>query len=597
MQSLLQELKRRRVLQTAAVYVAAAWAATEMLGFLLPALNFPRWTVTIVAILFVLGFPVAMLLAWVFDVDGDGIRRTVPGSAKGKLAISVALTFLIVSTAGLFYLIYPDGPEAETQAAVTEFNPPDNSIAVLPFVNMSDDPENVYFSDGVAEEVLHKLAGNPNLWVTARTSSFKYRDDSLDVRTIGEQLNVAKILEGSVRKAGSTVRITVQLINTRDGYHDWSETFDRELTDIFAIQDEIANSVGDELVLKMAVASRGLPIESLGTDFGDMATYDLYLRGRYQLEQGTQEGLVAGIEALERVVATEPGFAQAWLGLARSYAAHDGEDATRDDRILEAATNAVQADPFLGPAYAATGRVYERRWQWIEAEQVFKQALASSPADAFVLGSYGTFLAKVGYVERAEELLSAAVQRDPLSAQYHADLAAIMAVRDDFELARKHAERARQLGADTWRNDSVVIQALLHQGDFGDARQLAGEARKRHGEWFWPDVLLDAIEDPSTSSRVASELKAMEQAGGLSVANLADYLGRLGEMDGAYTSAWKALENHTLHLSALWSPEFVGFRSDDRFEELILTSGMSELWKVTGFPDSCESDGGAVRCD
>ena len=435
MPSLIRELKRRRVLQTAAVYVAAAWAGTEMLGFLLPALNFPRWTVTIVAILFVLGFPVAMLLAWVFDVDGDGIRRTAPSSAKGKLTISVAVAFLVVSTAGLFYLIYPEGPEVKSQAAMEEFNPPDNSIAVLPFVNMSDDPGNVYFSDGIAEELLHRLANNPNLWVTARTSSFQYRDKTLDVRTIGEQLNVAKVLEGSVRKAGKRVRITAQLINTRDGYHDWSETYDRELTDIFKLQDEIAYEVGDALALKLAVVSRAVPKGPIRPELADGRAYDDFLRARFLLRQGDPSGVDASIEAFQSLVAKQPTFAAAWLGLAEAYSRSPGPTFATDELVLDAAKRAIGIDSSLGQAHALIAGVNERRWNWRAAAEAYQTAISFSPGEPAIRGAYGVFLAKTGAISSAREQLAIAAQRDPRSSEYRIDLNQLRVPEDALQLS------------------------------------------------------------------------------------------------------------------------------------------------------------------
>ena len=596
MRWVVQELKRRRVLKTAALYVAIAWAATEMLGFLLPALGFPGWTITIVAILFVLGFPVVIFLAWFFDVNADGIRRTEPSSARGKLTISVAATILIVSTAGLFYLIYPNGSEVGAQAIARVFDPPDNSIAVLPFVNMSDDPRNQYFSDGISEELLHRLTRNGHLWVTARTSSFQYRDKTLDVRTIGEQLNVAKILEGSVRKAGDRVRITVQLINTKDGYHDWSESYDRELTDIFQIQDDIADSVSDELTVKMAVASREITTAAVQSFSGDLTTYDGYLRARHLLHRDAKPDVPGSIELLEEVVASDPEFAAAWLSLADAYAKSASSSGAADSLVLNAARKALEADPSMGEAHALIAGVYQRRWNWLEAEREFRRALALMPRDASLHGAYGVFLAQVGATQRSLSQLSTAQERDPMAAQVHEDLARVLLIRNELDSALNHAEQAKARGVRGWRNDDTIARILVQQKKLEEAKVLVREFRQIHGAWFWPEQLLSALENQSLSPSAASELAKMEMSGQLAPGRAVIYFSLLGELDSAYQSAATSLASRTLEFDDLWGLELVGFRNSAAFADLLGKSGLQEYWQSYGLPDACTPVGQTTPC-
>lgn len=565
MRSILQELKRRHVLQTAALYIAIAWAGTEMLGFLLPALNFPRWTVTIVAIVFVLGFPVAMFLAWAFDVKADGIQRTAPGSAKGKLAISFAILFMLASTVGLFFLIYPQGPEAETQSIATAFNPPENSIAVLPFVNMSDDPNNEYFSDGIAEELLHRLARNRNLRVTARTSSFQFRDRELDIRLIGEQLNVAKVIEGSVRKAGNQVRTTVQLINAADGYHDWSETYDHELTEIFSIQEEIARSVGDELLLTMAVASRSIEQAEGAPAVENVAAYDYYLRGRHALYRDEEPNPLESIELLQLAVDSEPRFAGAWLTLAVAYSMSDA--AGEEERLaMESAHKALQLDPSLGEAHALIAVVEERRWQWGRAEQEFRRALALEPGNAAIHRAYGMFLARTGRIQKSQDQLTAAFDRDPVAPE-------------------------------SLQNDHAIVQALLRQGKFDEAAEFLSKARATHGSSFWPELVLGALQDPRLVISASAELAAMLEGGLLSPESAFIYQGWLGQWDAAYDSATGALQQRTFPFPDVWQPEFSQLRQDSRFAELMQQAGLFEYWEAYEYPDVCSRVDRTIRCD
>lgn len=599
MRFVLEELKRRRVLQVAALYIAIAWAATEMLGFLLPALNFPRWTVTVVAILFVIGFPVAMFLAWVFDVKADGIQRTAPSSARGKLTIGFAISFLLASTVGLFFLIYPQGGEIRPQLTKTSFDPPENSIAVLPFVNMSNDPSNDYFSDGIAEELLHKLARTGELWVTARTSSFQYRDRSLDVRLIGEQLNVAKVLEGSVRKSGNRVRITVQLINTRNGYHDWSETYDRELTDIFQIQDDIAQSVGEKLALKMAVASRSVaPIT--GQSFaGDLDAYDNYLRGRHDLYSVSEPNVQESIGLLKRAVESEPEFAAAWLTLADAYsmqpAAWQGDSSGK--LIMEAARKALALDPSLGEAHALIAAVEARRWQWQRAEQEFSKALGLEPWNTKILRSYGVFLVRSGRIQQSYETLMVALDRDPLSPETRHLIGIILLSRDDTEAAIKNARMAKEYGHEGWQNDHTIVQGLIRLGRVEEAREFLINARDSHGPWFWPSLLLSALQDSRLIPTASTEMAAMEIAGSLAPDRAFLYQSLLGQWDEAHRSATGTLDDRTFPFQDLWLSELSEFRQDPRFAELMRGTGLVDYWGEYGFPDTCTPVNQSIRCD
>ena len=244
----LKELRNRQVVTAAGLYAAVAWGGTEILSFVMHAYGFPRWSSALLASLLIAGFPVAMLLAWHFDLTLDGIRPTEPISPKGRLTILAAALLFVGGSAGLFYVFAPNvSADVEVVGADTLVDAPQNSIAVLPFVNMSGDETQEYFSDGISEELLHRLAQVSELQVAARTSSFHFKNKNIAVADIAAQLGVRSVLEGSVRKAGNTIRVTAQLINASDGFHIWSQTYDRQSGDIFAIQDEIATRVVDAL--------------------------------------------------------------------------------------------------------------------------------------------------------------------------------------------------------------------------------------------------------------------------------------------------------------------------------------------------------------
>ena len=268
--------------------------------------------------------------------------------------------------------------------------PGDASIAVLPFVNMSSDPEQEYFSDGLSEQVLNLLSKIPELRVIARTSSFAFKGkEDVDVATIGQRLNVAHVLEGSVRKSGNRVRITAQLIKVADSSHQWSETYDRELTDIFAIQDEIALAVVDEL--KIALQRDDLPARSTTTN---LEAYNLYLRGQYLSAQHTEESLNRAVEYYDKALRVDPGYGEAWAALAyvQAQMANEGltEFSVGFEKARVSARKALDLNPNLARAHLALGSVQQAYdWDWLAADASFDKAIALDPGDAEALADRG----------------------------------------------------------------------------------------------------------------------------------------------------------------------------------------------------------------
>jgi TolB-like protein len=311
MKALFAELKRRNVIRIGIFYVAGAWLILQIADVMLEIVDAPEGSLRLIAIILALGFPFALLLSWAFEITPEGIKREseldrsqlAPDQSARKLDLA---TIAVVSLAILLLLWDNFGqrpgeaPEfAATQAptaAPAADAPRDLSIAVLPFVNMSPDPDNEYFSDGLAEEVLNVLARMQDFRVAGRTSSFAFKDQQQDLRAIGERLGVANILEGSVRKQGARVRVTAQLIDARSGYHLWSDTYDRQLDDIFAIQDEIATEVVRALRLTL------LDIDTIvinQTAKGDVEAYNHYLRGQAHVRLRTRSGLERALEEFQ----------------------------------------------------------------------------------------------------------------------------------------------------------------------------------------------------------------------------------------------------------------------------------------------------------
>jgi len=313
-----QELKRRKVVRVITVYAAATFVIPELVSIIAEPLQLPDWTLALVIVLLCIGFFITVILSWVYDITPDGIEKTKPvqeikelvkptGSIAWKIATYVSVSVILAFV--IFYLINTNKPsEAQTQIG--------KSIAVLPFVDMSPQKDQEYFCDGITEELINSLTHIDGLKVIARTSSFAFKGKQEDIREIGRKLDVETLLEGSVRKAGERLRITAQLINVEDGSHLWSQQYDRELEDIFAIQDEISLAITDILKLKL-LGDENTLVTVRQTD--NIEAYNLYLRGRYFWNLRTEEDLKRSIQYYKQAIEHDSKYALAFAGLADAY--------------------------------------------------------------------------------------------------------------------------------------------------------------------------------------------------------------------------------------------------------------------------------------
>ena len=319
--SLVAELKRRNVFRVAAAYLVVGWLLTEVLTTILPTLGAPAWAARAVILIFAFGFIPAVIFSWFYELTPDGIKRddevdhdeAQTGAAGKRLNyLTVAGVIALIVFVGLFSARQTGDDTAPIQVAAN-----DASVAVLPFVNMSNDKDNEYFSDGLTETLLHMLAQIPDLKVAARTSSFAFKNQSKSIQEIAAALDVAHVLEGSVQRAGDRVRITAQLIRASDGFHVWSSNFDRTLDDIFGIQDEIAEKVGYALSESLLGAAGGGQLAGVTTT--DPDAYDLYLQARKERATNSFGGLRAAEDLLKGALLIDPDFLDAKTELATSY--------------------------------------------------------------------------------------------------------------------------------------------------------------------------------------------------------------------------------------------------------------------------------------
>jgi len=383
--SFFNELKRRNVFKVAAVYLIVSWLLLQISDTLVPALRLPEWFHSGVAFLLIIGFPIALVFAWAFDMTPDGLKKEKDNNSSQPSASTSGRTLnytIIVSLAvALVYFVWESRIQTGSESFSLELN--NNSIAVLPFINMSSDPEQEYFSDGITEEILNLLVKIPELKVTSRTSVFAFKGQNVDIPTVAKKLGVAHILEGSVRKAGNRVRITAQLIEARNDVHLWSETYERKLDDIFAIQDEIAREVVKALQITL------LGEAPLATTTNTEA-YNLYLRGNHFVTVGTPEARESSLKAYQESIALDADFAPTWAGLSRVLRYKAWFDVTDRQEAMEAsrraAMRALELDNTLAEAWLSLAEIQFRYdWDWSSADVTTRTALKYGPNNAPVL--------------------------------------------------------------------------------------------------------------------------------------------------------------------------------------------------------------------
>jgi len=483
----LAELRRRKVFRVGVGYAVAAFAFLQLMSSIAGAVELTPATMRLLVLGVLGGFPLALFLAWAYDITPRGIERTVEREdAHSSRALELAIIgVLTLAVSGIGYLIYRPGAPAPIAAAQAEVA--DRSIAVLPFANLSGDPANDYFGDGLAEEILNVLATVPNLRVAARTSSFAYKGRNEDVRRIGNELNVATVLEGSVRKSGDKVRITVQLINVADGFHLWSQNFDRTLSDIFTIQDEIAKAVAEALKVRL-LGETSAAAKMGGT--GNVAAYDLYLLGRHNMQQRDEQGLLAAVGFFEQALAADPEYARAWSGLADAYNLQIGYGNLTPGKALAkaepAALRALALDPKLAEAHASLGLIRGGQGREKDAIASFETAIKLDPDYAPAWVWYGTSLMNLDRRKDALAAYEKGYQLDPLLPPAVSNLAdqyeRLGRYRDAIPLAERMV-RLRPIDASDWH--AKIGDALTRLGVPGEAvlayhRALVADPRNAH---------------------------------------------------------------------------------------------------------------------
>jgi TolB-like protein/Flp pilus assembly protein TadD len=537
--SFFTELKRRNVFRVGLAYVVTSWLLLQLTEVLMEILDLPSQIGKTILLLLIIGLVPALILAWAFELTPDGIRRdsdvdheALPAAKTGRVMDRMIIVMLIIALAYFVWESRFSGPndtaidprmqsakpvatepvavetiEAESPAP----NPDELSVAVLPFVNMSADQSNEYFSDGISEELLNILAKINDLRVISRTSSFTYKGSNKTASEIGAELNVKYLLEGSVRKDGNRIRVTAQLIDVDGDQHLWSDSYTRELNDLFAVQDEVAQSIVNALKVTMG----GVPLEELlskGTE--NVRAYNLFLEGRYLWHQRTAESLEQSIDVLKQAVELDPQFSRAWSALADSYILVPEYKPVKVEDYVRPAREASQRALELKPdsSRALTTRAYIRYlydFEWELAEADFKSAIEISPDYATAHQWYSEMLATLRRFDEAIEQAEIAVRLDPHSTIARVVLALHLAYSEKFDEAYSQLQAAYEMGPEVIMVSENLTELALYQGNYGEARIYANRAAKLRGFEAASELpVIDALENPDQTSQALDYLRS-----------------------------------------------------------------------------------------
>jgi len=588
--SLINELNRRNVFKVAIAYIVVAWLVMQVADVVLNNITAPGWVFQVLLLFLALGFPFAVIFAWAFEMTPEGIKRehevdrsqSITRQTGRKLdftiigVLVVALGYFVWESRFSVEEVTPESPTTAEVSATDVAEPATKeistySIAVLPFVNMSSDEEQEYFSDGLSEELLNLLAKIPELKVASRSSAFQFKGEKIDLVEVAEKLKVAYVLEGSVRKAGKQIRITAQLIKADDGYHMWSETYDRSLENIFAIQDEISGAVVD-----------ALKIELLGdapkAEIVNPEAYALMLKGRYLHAKWGKENFEHSIAAYKQALAIDPEYAEAWASLAVTYLSQT-QSGYRDSkegqaRARDAVDRALALNPNLATAWARLAllqSVFE--WDWEGAGDSIQKALELAPTDRRVLGAAANLASNLGNLDESIALREQILEADPLDiiTLYNIGNTRFMQGRlEEAEAAFKHL---LELNPEDWGTHTQLALIMLVQERPHEAwAELELEVDPQQQEIGRIHVLHALDRETEALRRLDIFIEENQSWGAYPIAGI--YAMR-GDADAAFSWLERAYEQHDGFMADIKNDQLLTSLHDDpRWFEILDKMGL-----------------------
>ena len=578
------ELKRRNVYKVAAAYAVVAWLLMQVASQIFPFFEIPNWVVRLVVLLLILGFPVVLIIAWAFEVTPEGIQRTEAADAAGQRSRGVVWIYIVLTGAalsvGLFFVgrytaghATPrhDASPARTEAATAI---PQKSIAVLPLVNESGDPKDEYFSDGLSEELIAALAQISGLKVIGRSSSFRFKDGKEEPKTIGEKLGVSTLLEGTVRKQGDRVRIVAELVNAADGIALWTRTFDRELKDIFAVQEEIARAVAESLRVTLLgsndrLAERAAP--------NSVEAHNAYLQGHFHFQRRNLEDFRKAVSYFDQAIRLDPDYALAYAERSEAWSFIGdltGQRATAWPTAKSDAEKAVAIAPALAEAHAALGWVrFFIDWKFAEGLSELKRAKELSPANPTANDLLARVIVYLGQVDEAERHARHAVELDPLSVTAQGNLGRVLFVAGKLDEADAVARKAAELQPAAAGNHRYQVHVAVERGD-GETALREAQLEPNEGYRRFELALAHYVRGDRAAADAA--LADLIANGRDQLAyQIAEVYAVRGEKEKAFEWLQISFDNHdTGTLTLLIDPLLRGLRDDPRYKNLVAKLGL-----------------------
>jgi TolB-like protein/Flp pilus assembly protein TadD len=579
--SLFAELKRRNVYKVGVAYIVGGWALSQGIAQVFPVFDVPNWIIRLIVLLIILGLPIALVLAWMFEITPQGIKRTatadaMPAAAKPKKYVWLYVVVIGAAVSiGLFFLGRYSALSTSSAARPETTAVPDKSIAVLPFDNLSRDPDNVYFAEGVQDEILTRLAKVSDLKVISRTSTQHFKSAPENLPQIATKLGVRNILEGAVQKAGDQVRVNVQLINAMTDAHLWAETYDRKLTDIFAVESEIAKTIADTLQAKLTGSEKSSIAEVPTTN---QEAYELYLKGRFFWNKRSGVDLRKAIEYFNQAIAKDPNYALAYAGLADSYLLLPNYGAASTQESIPPARaalkKALELDDSLAEAHASQGLLDTLELQMERAVVDFQRAIELKPNYATAYHWLMLGQLSLGRFDQAIAEGKHALELDPLSLIINADYSWTYSCAHRFDEAEKQARKTLEINPHFFLAHYYLGGILQLKGRLNDAipefqksvelnndaysLAMLGQAYARNGQKEEAQKVLARLTDEAKSRYVAPYAWALLYVG------LDDKQRALAELERAYQTG----DTNYLFILKV-DPLLDDLRGDPRFEALV----------------------------
>jgi TolB-like protein len=570
------ELKRRNVYKVAVAYGVVAWLLMQIASQIFPFFEIPNWVVRVVVLLLVIGFPIALIIAWAFEATPGGIKRTDVADAAGQQSRGNAWLYIVLIGAafsvGLFFVgRYTAGPRTSQVREVTAATP-DKSIAVLPLINESGDPQDEYFSDGLSEELIAALAQISGLKVIGRSSSFRFKDRKEEPKTIGEKLGVSALLDGTVRKQGDRVRIVAELVNATDGIQLWTRTFDRQLKDIFAVQEEIARAVAESLKVTLLGSDSAQKSASQNVE-----AHNAYLQGHFYFQRRNLEDYRKAVDYFDEAIRLDPDYALAYAERAEAWTFIGdltGERPTAYSKGRSDAEKAVAIAPLLAEARGALGFVRcFVDWKFAEGLTELKRAKELSPANPTANDLLARIIVYLGQFDEAERQARHAVELDPLSTVTQGNLARVLFYAGKLDEADAYARKAAELQPTGASNHRWQVLIAAQRGDGETALREAQLEPDEGYRRFELAIAQHVVGDRQAADAALAHLIAKAQEG--FAYQIAEVYAVRGEKDKAFEWLQIAFDDRDAGMLSLSvDPLLRGLRDDPRYKNLLAKLGL-----------------------